>query len=155
MNLLLGMRRRQILSGVVWLTRSTNLRPTHIRNIDMTNAFCRWNNAESQLTKYLVNVKPPRCEAASELQLNSVHAGCIGSTDHDQILVDQLTVCPAHRYLFSVHQNASIQCTNGSKNISIALDMQMSLEVYKIWNDIVSMVSGMWLLHHLYDLSWH
>ena len=154
MNLLMRMRRWQH-SGVVCLTRWINLQPTSVRNIDMTNAFCRWNNAESQLTKYLVNVKPPRCEAASELQLNSVHAGCIGSTDHDQILVDQLTVCPAHRYLFSVHQNASIQCTNGSKNISIALDMQMSLEVYKIWNDIVSIVSGMWLIHNFHDLSWH
>ena len=39
------------------------------------------------------HVKLPKCEAASELQLSSVHAGCIGST---QILVDSLTVCPEH-----------------------------------------------------------
>ena len=45
-----------------------------------------------------VNVKHSRYEAASELQLNSVHAGCIRSTDYDhhQILVDQLTICPVH-----------------------------------------------------------
>ena len=29
------------------------------------------------------HVKLPKCEAASELQLSSVDAGCIGSTDYD------------------------------------------------------------------------
>ena len=51
-----------------------------------------------QKLNFLVNVKLPRCEAASELQLIAVHAGCICSTDYDQILADclehkQISVC--------------------------------------------------------------
>ena len=46
---------------------------------------------KKSITNYLVNVKFPICEAASELQLTAVHVGYIGSTDYDQILVDQFS----------------------------------------------------------------
>ena len=74
------------------------------------------------ITNHLVGVKLPRSEAASEWQLIAARAGYAGCTD-DQIL-DQLTVCPAHRYRLGLKWVPSRACKHplhkGSKNLSIA-----------------------------------
>ena len=41
-----------------------------------------------------------------------VHAGCIGFTDYDQILVDQLTVCPAHTQISVSYVCIGMQTSN-------------------------------------------
>ena len=161
MNLLLGMQRRQLLSGVVCLTRWTNLRPTWHQS-GISTWQMRFTVETMQKVNYELFSKYHTSQMWGSCRTAAHCCSCGGCWlywlwSDTGGLVDCMS--RAHTYIcfLCVHQNASIQFTNGSKNLSIAFDMQMSLEVYKIWNDIVSpcIASGMWLLHHLYDLSWH